>query len=162
MIYILFIIGLLFFSAGIGGWLAAPYVPTRSRDIARFLELAEIKTNDVVYDPGCGDGKILVAAASRGADARGFEISILNYLFCKIFRRNIKVSFKNFFKADFRDADIVYMFLSPKAHKKMGEILRKQMKKGSRIIAYAWPIEGWEPEKINRAASQPDLFLYRI
>ncbi|MFH1193477.1 MAG: methionine biosynthesis protein MetW [bacterium] len=162
MIYILFIISILLFSAGIGGWLAAPYVPTRGRDIPRFLELAEIKKGDIVYDLGCGDGKILVAAASQGADARGFEISILNYLFCKIFRPQIKVNFKNFFKADFREADIVYMFLSPKAHKKMGEILRGQMKKGSKIIAYAWPIEGWEPEKINHAANRPDLYLYKI
>jgi SAM-dependent methyltransferase len=162
MIYILFLISILLFSAGIGGWLAAPYVPTRSRDIPRFLELADIKPGEKVYDLGSGDGKILTASASRGADARGFEISILNYLFCKIFRPRIKVKFKNFFTADFRQPDIVYMFLSPKAHKKMGEILRGQMKKGSRIIAYGWPINGWEPEKINHTPNRPDLFLYRM
>lgn len=126
----------------------------------RFLALAEIKAGERVYDLGCGDGKILTAAAGRGADSRGFEISILNYLFCKIFRRNIKVMFKNFFNADFKDADLAYMFLSAYAHNKMGGILKKQLRPGAKIITYVWPIEGWEPARIDKIPGQPNLYLY--
>lgn len=160
MPYLLIILSILLFSSGIAGLAAAPYVPTRRRDVGRFLALSEIKSNDIVYDLGCGDGKILAAAAGRGADARGFEISILNYLFCKIFRRNIKVRFKNFFNADFKDADLIYMFLSQKAHNRMGGILKKQLRPGAKIITYVWPIEGLAPAKIDKTPGQPDLFLY--
>lgn len=162
MIYILIVLSIFLFSAGIAGWIAAPYVPTRKRDVARFLELAKIKTGDVVYDLGCGDGRVLSAAAKQGVRAVGFEISILNYLFCKVFRRGIKVKFKNFFAANFSDADLVYMFLSQKAHNKMGEILKKQLRPGARIITYVWPIDGLVADKVNKTAGQPNLYLYKI
>ncbi len=140
--------------------MAAPYVPTRKYDVERFLALAEIKTGDRVYDLGCGDGRISNAAAKRGAKAVGLEFSILNYLFCKIFRPRITTRFKNFFKADFSDADLVYMFLSKKTHNKMGEILRRRMKKGSRIITYVWSIDGFAATKIDKIPGRPNLYLY--
>ncbi|MBU1179440.1 methionine biosynthesis protein MetW [Patescibacteria group bacterium] len=160
MIYLLVIASVLLFSAGIAGLLAAPYVPTRKKDVARFLELAQIKKGDIVYDLGCGDGRILKSAKSRGARVIGYELSILNYLLCRF--RGLEMRFKNFFKSNFEDADIVYMFLSKKAHNKMGKVLQSQMKKGSRIICYVWPIDGLKPETIDKLPSRPNLYLYRI
>lgn len=142
---------------------AAPFVPTKKKDVNRFLALAEIKPGDRVYDLGCGDGRILAAAAKFGAKAIGLELPILNFWFCKIFRRNnVEMRFKNFFNADFSDADVVYMFLSPSAHNKMGEMLAKQMKPGSRIITYVWPIESLTPIRADKIPSRPDLYLYEI
>ena len=160
MEYFLIVVAILLFSAGIAGYIAAPYVPTRKQDVLRFLRVAEIKKGDLVYDLGCGDGRIPQAAARSGAKAVGLEISILNYYFCKIFRRGFEVRFKNFFTADYREVDIVYMFLSQSAHNKMGEILRRQMKKGSKIITYVWPIEGMVPARVDRVADFPNIFLY--
>jgi hypothetical protein len=54
------------------------------------------------------------------------------------------------------------MFLSQKAHNKMGKILQSQMKKGSRIITYVWPIEGMAPEKVDKVPGQPNLYLYYL
>jgi SAM-dependent methyltransferase len=159
MEYILFFLALIMLSVALAS--AAPFVPTKKKDIGRFLALAEIKAGERVYDLGCGDGRILAAAASRGAKAIGLELSILNYWFCRIFRRDIEMRFKNFFTTDFSDADLVYMFLSPKAHNKIGGILKKQMKTGSRIITYVWPIAGMAPEKINKSPGRPDLYLFR-
>jgi len=156
----LFIASALLFFAGMIGFLSAPYVPTRKYDILRFLALAEMKKGEKFYDLGCGDGRIPDAAAKQGAEAVGLEFSILNYLFCKLFRPCVKTRFQNFFKADFSGADLVYMFLSARAHNKMGEILRRQMKKGSRIITYVWPIEGLEAIKIDKVPGRPNLFLY--
>ncbi|MFA5133771.1 MAG: hypothetical protein WC459_03140 [Patescibacteria group bacterium] len=160
MPYILLVLSILLFSAGIAGYIAAPYVPTRKKDVDRFLTLAELKRGDLFYDLGCGDGRIPKAAAEAGAKAVGFEISILNYYFCKIFRRGFEVKFKNFYTADYHTVDAVYMFLSQSAHNKMGEILRRQMKKGSKIITYVWPIEGMVPARVDRVADYPNLFLY--
>lgn len=158
MIYLFGILSLIAFSFVVAS--AAPYVSTRKRDVERFLSLAEIKEGEKFYDLGCGDGRIPDAAAKAGAKAMGMEFSFLNYLFCKIFRPRITTRFQNFFKADFRDADLVYMFLSEKAHDKMGKILQSQMKKGSRIITYVWPIHGLTAIKINQVPGQPNLFLY--
>ncbi len=168
MIYLFGFLSLVAFSFVIAS--AAPYVPTRKRDVERFLALAEIsaqggsalggKADYIFYDLGCGDGRIPDAAAKRGAKATGLEFSILNYLFCKIFRPRITTRFKNFFKADFSDADLVYMFLSQKAHNKMGEILARQMKPGARIITYVWPIDTRVATKIDQVPGQPNLFLY--
>ncbi len=160
MIYIFGLLSLIAFSFVIAS--AAPYVPTRKRDVERFLALAEIKSGEKFYDLGCGDGRIPDAVAKRGAKATGIEFSIFNYLFCKIFRPRITVRFRNFYKADFKDADVVYMFLSQKAHNKMGKILARQMKKGSRIITYVWPIKELTAIKIDKVPGQPDLFLYYL
>ncbi|MBU4421713.1 methionine biosynthesis protein MetW [Candidatus Parcubacteria bacterium] len=160
MLYLLIIASILLFLSGFAGFLAAPYVPTRKKDVARFLELAQIKKGDIVYDLGCGDGRILKVAKKKGARAIGFELSVPNYLFCRL--RGIKMRFKNFFKADFKDADIVYMFLSKKAHNKMGKILQGQMKKGSKVICYVWPIEVLTPEKIDKLDGSPNMYLYRL
>ncbi|PIR66793.1 MAG: hypothetical protein COU51_02155 [Parcubacteria group bacterium CG10_big_fil_rev_8_21_14_0_10_36_14] len=160
MLYFLIITSILLFSSGIAGFLAAPYVPTRKKDVERFLELAQVEKGDIIYDLGCGDGRILKAAKKKGARAIGYEFSILNYIFCRL--RGIEMRFKNFFKADFKDADIVYMFLSAKAHNKMGKILHSQMKKGSRIICYVWPIASFSPEKIDKIPGRSNLYLYRV
>lgn len=162
MAYFLLIITALLIPSAIAGLLAAPYVPTRGRDVARFLGLAKIKKGDAVYDLGCGDGKILVAAARQGAKSFGFELSFLNYLFCLFFRRGIKVRFKNFFKADFSGANLIYIFLSQAAHNKLREIFKKQLRPGSRVVTYVWPIEGWTPERVDEVSGQPNLYLYKM
>jgi len=185
MEYLFLSLALLIIPSALAGLSAAPYVPTKKRDVARFLKLAEIsskggsppkadtaprlpasggggKKEKIVYDLGCGDGRLLVAAAKNGAKAIGYEMSLLNYLFCLLFRRGIKVKLRDFFNADFCDADVAYMFLSQKAHNKMGEILARQMKKGSRIICYVWPIVGMAAQRIDKEAGRPDMYLYVI
>ena len=162
MAYIFLFLGLLTLSAVLAGLSSAPWVPIRKHDIARFLDIADIKLGDVVYDLGCGDGRILRAAKKKGAKPIGLEISILNYWYCKLFVRNVEIRFKNFFHEDFKDADIVYMFLSQKTHNVMGKILSKQMKSGTKIICYVWPIEGWKPVRINKKEGYPTLYLYKI
>lgn len=141
---------------------AAPYVPTRKKDVERFLALAEIKAGENVYDLGCGGGRILSAAAGAGANAAGCEMSFFNYLFCKIFCREAKVYFGSCFKADLRNADVIYMFLMPKAVNRMGEILKKQLRPGSRVITYVWPIEGWKPVKVDEFPGRSKMYLYKI
>lgn len=145
------------------GVLAAPWFPTWSRDIERFLKLAGIRPGQKFYDLGCGDGKLVFAAAGAGAEAVGFEISLLPYLLA-ISRswhiENAEIKFKNFWKADLSDADIVYIFLTPKVNPKAKEKLERELKKGSRVIAYTWPIDGWQPTKTNLMPGQPPMYLY--
>ena len=166
MAYLFYLILFIFLATfAYAGIKAAPWFPTWSKDIGRFLKLAEIKPGQKFYDLGCGDGKLVFAAAGAGAEAVGFEISLLPYLIAlskSFYVKNTKIRFKDFWKADLRDADIVYIFLTPKVNPKAKLKLEKELKKGSRVIAYTWPVDGWNPIKTDLMPKQPPMYLYII
>ncbi|MBU1131989.1 class I SAM-dependent methyltransferase [Patescibacteria group bacterium] len=160
---IIFVILCSFAYAGISG---APWVPSKKFDVARFLKLADIKQGQKVYDLGCGDGRLLFPAAELGAVAEGFEISIIP-LFLAKFRKlfsgkkiNVKIRFKSFWSADLRDADVVFIFLLPKAFPKLREKLESELRPGARVLVHVWPIDGWNPAKIDRKENYCPLYLY--
>jgi SAM-dependent methyltransferase len=147
------------------GMKAAPWFPTWSKDIERFMKLADIKPGQKFYDLGCGDGKLVFAAAGAGANAIGFEISLLPYLLAvsrSFYVKNSKIIFKDFWKADLSDADIIYLFLTPKVNPKAKNKLESSLRKGTKIIAYAWPIEGWAPTREDRIEGHLPMYLYEI
>ena len=152
------------------GYKAAPWVPTRKGDVERFLRLADIKPGDKMYDLGCGDGRLTAVSAKAGALAIGFEISLFPYFMAKIRSLFLKsriadgkyeIRFQDFWKADLSDADIVYFFLMPKVYPKLKQKFEKELKKGSKIIAYVWPIDGWQAVKIDKQNKKPDIYLYQ-
>jgi len=160
-----FLIILSFVYASLRG---APWVPTRKKDIDRFLKLAKIKKGDKMYDLGCGDGRLVCAAAKVGAKAEGFELSILMYLVSKtrsLFQKNrskIKIHYKNIWKLDLSQADIIYCFLMPEIYPKLKEKLEKEAKTGAKIITYVWPIKEWKASKTNKEKGYSDMFLYEM
>ncbi|MEK7139048.1 MAG: hypothetical protein AAB799_02615 [Patescibacteria group bacterium] len=166
VIYLLAAIAFAFLATfAYAGWQAAPWFPTRSSDIGRLLKLADVKTGQKFYDLGCGDGRIIMAAAKQGAVAEGFEISLLPYLMAQVrlaFCVNTKaaVSYKNFWNRNLSDADIVYFFLMPKIYPKLRSKLEKELKPGTKVISYAWPMEGWQPTAIDRSEGKLPLYLY--
>lgn len=166
MIFLYFILFVLLFTFAYAGWRGAPWVPTQKKDLERFLKLADIKPGQKVYDLGCGDGRLLLAAAEAGGEARGFEISLLPFLLAQIKKylhprkSSVKISYKDIWRVDLSDADIVYFFLMPKAYPRLKEKFEKELKSGTKIIAYVWPMEGWTPSKIDKKEKSPDIFLY--
>ena len=168
MIYLCLALIVILATFAYGGLSAAPWVPMRRGDVDRFLALAEIKSGEKVYDLGCGDGRTICAAAKAGARAEGFEVSLLPYLLSQ-FRRlvlrksghDVTIHYKNFWHARIDDADVIYFFLMPKCYPRLKVKLEKELKPGARVIAYVWPIDGWEPVKIDTAPGKPNLYLYR-
>jgi len=161
IIIILIIIGITFVY---GSYKVAPWVPTWGSDLNRFLKLAEIKPSQVMYDLGCGDGRLICAASEKGACATGFEVSILPYLMA-LFRihttqNKAKIKFKNFWDVNISDADIIYFFLMPKIYPAIKEKLDRELKPGAKVIAYTWPIKGWKARKIDKIKGKPNLYLY--
>ena len=145
---------------------AAPWVPTRRKDIERILKLADIKPGEVFYDLGCGDGRLITEAARHGAVAVGFDISLMSYLMARsrvaLERSGAKVIFKNFFRADLSKADIVYLFLTPPAMPKVKKKLVSELKKGAKVISYAFTIPGLEPAAIDKPTGRQSMYLYKI
>lgn len=157
----------------IAGISAAPWVPTRKRDVKRVLDLAQIKKGDIVYDLGCGDGRIITAAAQeRQAQCLGFEISWLQWLHSKFkilktgTGKSVKVYLKSFYMADLSQASVVFIFLMPKVYQKLKAKMESELKSGSRIVVAVWPIPGWEKYLVKK--SQPEkekdvaFFLYKF
>ena len=163
ILIILFLV--ILFSAVYAGWRGAPWVPTKKKDVERFLKLADIKPGQKVYDIGCGDGRIICAASNAGAKGVGYEIFLAPYFFAKIkslFYKNCKIKFKDFWRADLSDADIIYIFLIPQQYKKLEKKLRNELKKGTKVIAYVWPIEEWQPKEMDVLKNYLNLYLYEI
>jgi len=144
------------------------YLPTRSRDVERFLNNAGIMPGDKFYDLGCGDGRMLLAAARMGARAEGFEVSIIPYVLAWInklaspYRKQVKLTFKDFWFADLSDAKVVYFFLIPRIYPKLKTKLQKELKPGAKVIAYVWPFEGWQPDKVDIVEKQNKIYTYII
>lgn len=145
------------------GFRGAPWVPTKNGDVERFLHLAELKPGAVVYDLGCGDGRIVRAAANVGAQATGFEVSILPYLMAlvRLIGSPARVRFRDFWRADLRDADVVYFFLMPGIYSKLKTKLENELKPGAKVIAYVWPIDGWETVLVDTKTGSPKMYVYK-
>ena len=149
------------------GLTAAPWVPTSSSNTKRFLKIAAIQRGQKFYDLGCGDGRIIIAAAKAGANAEGFEISPFPYLLSLLrlfFLRNnkIKIRYENFWGKNLGDADIVYFYLMPEAIPKLRLKLESELKKGTKIISFAWPINGWNPVGVDVIEGRLNFYLYQI
>jgi SAM-dependent methyltransferase len=165
---IIFIIFLFCATGAYAGIKGAPWVPTDKKTIERFLKLVNIKEGDKVYDLGCGDGRIIFASAENRAITEGFEIALFPFFlanFLKLFKKekkNIKIRYCDIMKANLSDADVVYFFLMPEVYLKIKEKLEKETKKGTKVVAFVWPIEGWTPIKIDKAEKSSNLYLYEI
>ncbi len=153
------------------GWnltLDALWQPTDRVTVRRILHLARVKEGERVLDLGCGDGRIVVAAAREfNAHATGIEIDPVRVLWARAWTLLAGVSSRtrilwgNMYSANLAGADVVILFLSPTANYKLQERLRRELKPGARIVSYYHPMWGWEPEEIGVAKSGYLLYLYR-
>ena len=138
------------------------YVPTPNDVVARMLNLAKVKKTDVVYDLGCGDGRIVVTAAKKyGAHGIGFDIDPVRL---KESRANVKkngvgklvqIKNENIFKVDLRKASVITLYLLPDLNVKLVSQINK-MKSGSRIVSHEYDIAGFEPVKTIHMKSRED------
>ncbi|MGQ9679165.1 MAG: SAM-dependent methyltransferase [Candidatus Bathyarchaeia archaeon] len=152
----------------------APYVPTPLNIVRRMLELVEANSNDILYDLGCGDGRILFSAVEEFnvRKAVGYE---LNPMMCEAVRRKadekglkgrIEVINGNFFLADLSPASVVTLYLTTSGNTKLKPKLEKELQKGSRVVSHDFPINGWKPVKSNTKdgfdVSSHRIYLYHI
>jgi len=142
------------------------WIPMWSKDIANVMKLADIKPGENFCDLGCGDGKVALAAAKHGAKAVGYELALLMYIIAKVrswfSAGDVQIKFRDFWLVDLSDMDIVFFFLIPRIFPKMKEKLERELKPGSRVITYIWPMKGWKVEKVIKRDKGPAIHLYKI
>lgn len=145
----------------------APFVAMEPTVVERVMKLAKVKKGDVFYDLGSGDGRLVIAAALKGAKAYGVEIDRLRVLYSQLWLKLLGLSNdteiirEDFFKIDMSRADVVCLFLLQDTNQKLKSKLAKQLKPGTRIISYGFTLEDWQPEKIKIKDGQYDpIYLY--
>jgi SAM-dependent methyltransferase len=127
----------------------AQWAPTAMSTVDTMLAIADIGPDDLVYDLGCGDGRIIVTAARRyGARAVGIEIDPLRYLWCQIvitvlgLRGRVKVVFGDFFNKDLSDADVVACYLLQVTNEKLEAKLKEDLRPGTRVVSNYFTFPG--------------------
>jgi SAM-dependent methyltransferase len=131
------------------------YVPTPEEVVAEMLKLANVGKNDVVYDLGCGDGRIVITAAQKyGARGVGIDIdperikeSNENARKAGVTDR-VKFLQQDLFTTDFREATVVTLYLLPALNLKLRPKLLSELKPGTRIVSHAFDMGDWKPEKV--------------
>jgi SAM-dependent methyltransferase len=131
------------------------FLPTPQEVVEKMLETAGVKKTDIVYDLGCGDGRIVITAAKKyGCKAKGFDIAKKRIEECKENLGKEKeatqklVTFKraDIFETDLSEATVVTLYLLPELNVRLVPQLNK-LKKGTRIVSHAFDMRGYKPDK---------------
>jgi protein-L-isoaspartate O-methyltransferase len=151
----------------------APYSPTPMDVVQRMLTLGKVGPRDVVYDLGCGDGRIVVAAA-RMFGARGVGIDIDPALIARAHDNARQAGVESLvtfrvqdaMTVDVSDATVVTLYLLAASNVKLRPVLTKTLRPGARIVAHNYPIGDWEPDIvdtfIDAAGTTRTLFLWTM
>lgn len=147
--------------------LDVPYVPTRPAVVNAMLELADVQSGDVVYDLGCGDGRIVVTAAKKyGATGKGFDIDPVRIEEARENAREAgvedKVSFTeaDLFDVDLSQASVVTLYLLPEVNMKLRPRLLA-LKPGTRIVSHAFNMGDWEPDE-TREVEGATIYFWTV
>jgi len=138
--------------------LDVPYVPTPMEVVNKMLDMGKVGRNDVLYDLGCGDGRIVITAAKeRGARGVGVDIDPQRIAEANENAQKAgvqdRVQFRqgDLFKADFSPATVVTLYLLPDINKKLRPQLWRQLKVGTRVVSHAFDMgDEWPPERTER------------
>ena len=131
-----------------------PYVPTTEAAVQAMLKLADVKKTDIVYDLGCGDGRIVITAAKNlGARGVGIDINPVRIGEAKEnakkagIEKLVRFEENDLFEADIHEATVVTLFLLPHINLKLRPKLLQDLKPGTRIVSNTFDMGDWKPEK---------------
>jgi SAM-dependent methyltransferase len=140
-----------------------PYVPTPTEVVDEMLRLADVKAGDVLYDLGCGDGRIVIAAAKRfGIKAVGIDIDPVritesnNNAETAGVTGKVKFIQQDLFEADFRDATVVTMYLLTSVNRRLRPKLLAELKPGTRLVSHSFDMGDWRPDQTSLVETSYD------
>ena len=146
-----------------------PYVPSTNRVVEKMISAAHLKAKETVYDLGCGDGRLLLSAEKKKVKTVGFEIAPLVFLLAllrKIMARSkTHICFKSFFSANLSKANVIFCYLIPNVMPRLALKIKKECKKGTRIVSNTFHIPGLKPHRIyakDAPAGTPTVYVYKI
>ena len=132
----------------------APFIPTPAAVVEEMLDLAAVKPADVLYDLGSGDGRIVIAAARRGARAVGIEIDAQlvqdsrDRAFAAGFGERTTFLWQDALKADLGAATVVTLYLFPEINAKLAPKFLAELRPGTRVVSHRFPVGDWAASRI--------------
>jgi ubiquinone/menaquinone biosynthesis C-methylase UbiE len=156
-----------------------PFVPTNEKVVAAMLKLAAVKEGDVVYDLGCGDGRIVIAAIKDFKAKRGLGVDFNPERLKDCAKRmeeqklteeqKKKITFKQgdvlkLTPEDFKDVDVVTLYLLPDVNLRLMPVLQKGLKPGARVVSHDFDMGDWKADKEEKveADRQHTIYLWTI
>jgi protein-L-isoaspartate O-methyltransferase len=148
-----------------------PFVPTPMLVVQKMLEVAKVQPDDVVYDLGSGDGRIVIMATQKfGAHAVGVELN--SGLYEKSSQRirelglqdRAQIIHENMFEVNVRHATVVTLYLLTAVNERLRPMLERQLRSGARIVSHDFQVPGWQPAQTVEVTSEngvtSKIFLY--
>ncbi len=144
------------------------FVPTPQDVVEKMLELADVKKEDLLYDLGCGDGRIVATAAKKyGCKAVGYDVDkrrikeSLETVRNQKVEKLVTIEQKDIFTLDLSKANVITLYLLPTLNVRLIPQLEK-LKPGSRIVSHSFDMEGVEPDKVVEMTSKDDKARHTI
>lgn len=144
-----------------------PYVPTHERIVAEMLKVAKVGKNDILYDLGSGDGRIVITAAKKfGTRGVGVDIDPVRV---KEARENaakagvtdrVKFLQQDLFETDIREATVVTLYLLPEVNLRLRPKLLSDLKPGTRVVSHNYDMGDWTPLKTLQVRVPEDHTIY--
>ena len=131
----------------------APFIPTPAAVVEEMLDLATVTPADVVYDLGSGDGRIVIAAARRGARAVGIEIDARlvqdsrDRAFAAGVAERTTFVWQDVLKTDLGAATVVTLYLFPELNTKLARKFLTELSPGTRVVSHRFPVGDWTPRR---------------
>jgi SAM-dependent methyltransferase len=144
------------------------YVPTPQNVVDAMLKLAGVKAGDVVYDLGCGDGRLVVTAAKLGARGVGVDIDLtrVNEANANVKKEGVgnrvKILHADMFLTDIREATVVTLFLLPDLNVRLRPKLWKELKPGTRVVSHLFDMGDWKPDQKITVNENNVVYLWTI
>jgi ubiquinone/menaquinone biosynthesis C-methylase UbiE len=150
----------------------APGVPSPQNVVEKMLEEVGVKPNEMVYDLGSGDGRVVITAAQKfGARAVGVEISAKEVKASREriedakLERRVRILEGDLLEVDLSEADVVTMYLLTSSNDLIRPNLEKYLKPGARVVSHDYPVRGWQPNRVVQVDSyrrMHHLYIYEM
>ena len=149
--------------------LDVPYEPSSEGIVGTMLEIAHVGREDLVYDLGCGDGRIVIAAAQKtGARGVGVDLdpervkeSLANARKANVTDRVLFFQ-QDLFQTDIGKATVVMLYLWPEVNLKLRPKLLRELKPGTRVVSHSHNMGSWEPDQSVAAAEGHKVYFWVI
>jgi hypothetical protein len=147
----------------------APFVPSRPEVVQRMLEVSQVGTQDVVFDLGCGDGRIILSAVRdfKAKKAIGYEVrsDLCRQVVKDIANQNLQnraiLVNGDLMNADISEATVITLYLTTSGNERLKPKLSSETKKGTRIVSHDFEIKGWNPS-IKKNFQGHTIYLYVV
>ncbi len=152
----------------------APFVPTPMAVVEKMLEMAEVDRNDILYDLGCGDGRIVILAATKygvrgiGIDIDPQRIKEANAAAKKAgVEKMVEFRLGDVTKVDFSKATVITLYLLEESNELLRPLFDKLLKPGTMVVSHNYPVPGWERKEVSFTSlraedgDEHDVYLYR-